>query len=94
VNFLIFFSSKSKRILLQNNNSDIENKKPSKGNDRLLLRYLGFATQIMVSLALAVFVGLKLDKWLSFATPLLVWVLPLLILTVMIWQVIKDTSKK
>lgn len=48
----------------------------------------------MVSLALAVFVGLKLDKWLSFSTPLLVWILPLLILTVMIWQVIKDTSKK
>lgn len=68
--------------------------KPSKQNDRLLLRYLGFATQIMVSLALAVFAGLKLDNWLSFTTPLLVWILPLLILSVMIWQVIKDTSKK
>jgi len=79
---------------LQNNNSNIKNQKPSKGNDRLLLRYLGFGTQIMVSLALAVFVGLKLDKWLSFSTPLLVWILPLLILIVMIWQVVKDTSKK
>lgn len=68
--------------------------KPSKQNDRLLLRYLGFATQIMVSLALAVFAGLKLDNWLSFTTPLLVWILPLLVLSVMIWQVIKDTSKK
>lgn len=68
--------------------------KPSKQNDRLLLRYLGFATQIMVSLALAVFAGLKLDNWFSFTTPLLVWILPLLILSVMIWQVIKDTSKK
>ncbi|MEJ7683499.1 MAG: AtpZ/AtpI family protein [Segetibacter sp.] len=79
---------------MQNNKPNIENKKATKGNDRLLLRYLGFGTQIMVSLALAVFVGLKLDKWLSFSTPLLVWILPLLILTVMIWQVIKDTSKK
>lgn len=67
---------------------------PAKGNDRLLMKYLGLATQIMVSLALAVFAGLKLDKWLSFSTPLLVWILPLLVLVVMIWQIIKDTSKK
>ncbi len=68
--------------------------KPSKGNNRLLMKYLGLATQIMVSLGLAVFIGIKLDKWLSFTTPLLVWILPLLILTGMIWQIIKDTSKK
>ena len=68
--------------------------KAPKGNDRLLLKYLGLATQIMLSLALAVFAGMKLDKWLSFSTPLLVWILPLLVLVVMIWQVIKDTSKK
>ncbi len=72
----------------------MEIQKPSKGNNRLLLKYLGFGTQIMVSLALAVFAGLKLDKWLSFSTPLLVWILPLLVISVMIWQVIKDTSKK
>lgn len=68
--------------------------KTPKENDRLLLKYLGLGTQIMVSLALAVFIGLKLDKWFSFSTPLLVWTLPLLILIGMIWQVIKDTSKK
>ena len=70
------------------------NEKKPKGNDKLLLKYMGLATQIMLSLALAVFVGIKLDKWLSFKTPLLVWILPLLILIAMIWQVIKDTSKK
>jgi len=68
--------------------------KAPKGNDGLLLKYLGLGTQIMISLALAVFIGLKLDKWLSFSTPLLVWILPLLILIAMIWKVIKDTSKK
>jgi hypothetical protein len=67
---------------------------PGKGNDKLLLKYLGLGTQIMVSLALAVFAGLKLDKWLKFTTPLLVWILPLLVLVGMIWQIIKDTSKK
>lgn len=71
----------------------MEARKPSKQNDRLLLKYLGFGTQIMVGLALAVFAGLKLDKWLSFSIPLLVWILPLLVLAAMIWSVIKDTSK-
>jgi hypothetical protein len=69
-------------------------KEPNKGNNRLLVKYLGLATQIMVGLALAVFGGLKLDKWFSFSTPLLVWILPLLVLIAMIWQIIKDTSKK
>jgi uncharacterized membrane protein YjgN (DUF898 family) len=64
------------------------------GNNRLLMKYAGLTMQIMVGLALAVFVGIKLDKWLSFKMPLLVWVLPLLIIIVMIWQIIKDTSKK
>ena len=67
---------------------------PNKGNDRLMMKYVGLATQLMVSLALAVFAGLKLDKWLHLSTPLLVWILPLLVLVVMIWQIIKDTSKK
>ena len=66
----------------------------NKGNDRLLMKYLGLATQVMVGLALAVFAGLKLDKWLRFSTPLLVWILPLLVLGGMMWQIIKDTSKK
>ncbi len=69
----------------------VENKNE---NNRLLYKYVGLATQIMVGLALAVFAGIKLDQWLQFTTPLLVWILPLLVLGAMIWQVIKDTSKK
>jgi chromate transport protein ChrA len=66
----------------------------SPGNNSLLLKYAGLTIQVMVGLALAVFVGIKLDKWLSFKTPMLVWVLPLLVIIAMIWQIIKDTSKK
>jgi uncharacterized membrane protein YjgN (DUF898 family) len=66
----------------------------NKGNDRLLMKYLGLGTQLMVGLGVAVFAGMKLDQWLSFKTPLLVWILPLLVLVAMIWQIIKDTSKK
>ena len=50
--------------------------------------------QMLVGLGLAVFAGLKLDGWLHFKTPLLVWILPLLVIVAMIYQVIKDTSKK
>ena len=50
--------------------------------------------QMLVGLGLAVFAGIKLDGWLHFKTPLLVWILPLLVIVAMIYQVIKDTSKK
>ena len=65
-----------------------------KGNNRLLYKYMGLAMQLMVSLGLAVFIGLKADKWLDFKTPLFVWVLPLLVIAAMIYQLIKETSKK
>jgi hypothetical protein len=71
----------------------MSNPKPQQDN-RLLLKYAGLTMQVMVALALAIFGGLKLDKWLGFKTPLLVWVLPLLVIVAMIWQIINDTSKK
>ena len=63
-------------------------------NKGLLYKYAGFGVQLLVGLGLALFVGLKLDKWLHFSTPLLVWILPLLAIVAMIYQVVKDTSKK
>lgn len=66
----------------------------STSNRSLLYKYAGLATQLLVSLGLAVFLGLKTDKWLGFKMPLLVWVLPLLVLLVLIWKIIQDTSKK
>jgi chromate transport protein ChrA len=64
--------------------------KPS--ND--LLRYAGLGGQILVSLGLAVFVGLKLDKWIGMPFPILVWLLPLVVVSMMIIKLIKETSKK
>ena len=58
------------------------------------MRYAGWGTQLFVSLGLAVFIGMKIDKWASFSAPLLVWILPFFILVVMIYQLVKDTSKK
>lgn len=50
--------------------------------------------QILVSLALAVFAGYKADEWLNSDMPLGVWILPLVVVLVMLYQVIKDTSKR
>lgn len=59
-----------------------------------LLRYAGLGGQILVAIGLAVFAGLKLDKWIGLAFPLLVWLLPLLVVSMMILKLIKETSKK
>jgi uncharacterized membrane protein YjgN (DUF898 family) len=62
--------------------------------DSDLMRYAGWGTQLFVSLGLAVFIGMKIDQWARFSMPLLVWLLPFFILVVMIYQLVKDTSKK
>ena len=68
--------------------------KPKPSSNRDLLRYAGLATQTFVALGLAVFAGLKADEWLRFSFPVLVWVLPLAVICVMIYGLIRDTSKK
>jgi uncharacterized membrane protein len=61
---------------------------------RDLMRYAGLGAQILVSLGLAVFAGYHVDKWLNVPFPLLVWVLPLLVVSMMIYKLIKETSNK
>ena len=58
------------------------------------MRYAGLGAQIFVSLGLAVFFGYKLDGWLKIAIPLCVWLLPLIVVSMMIYKLIKETSKK
>jgi hypothetical protein len=58
------------------------------------MRYAGMGAQIFVSLGLAVFAGYKADHWLKFSLPLLVWLLPFLVLCMMIYKLIKETSKR
>ncbi|MBB1283700.1 AtpZ/AtpI family protein [Flavisolibacter sp. BT320] len=59
-----------------------------------LLRYAGLGAQILVSIGIAVFVGLKADRWLNISFPLLVWLLPLLVVSAMIYKLIKETGTK
>lgn len=66
----------------------------NKRNDNLLWKYAGLATQFMIAIGIAVYAGLKTDKWLKIKMPLAVWVLPLLVITAVIVKVIKDTAQK
>ena len=66
--------------------------KPKKADNSLLWKYAGFATQLIVALGLAVYLGMKADGWLTLGNPVLVWVLPLIIIIVLIVKAIKDTS--
>ena len=59
-----------------------------------LLRYAGLGAQILVSIGIAVFIGYKADKWLHLSFPLLVWLLPLIVVSAMIYKLIKETSTK
>ena len=65
-----------------------------KADNSLLWKYAGFATQLTVALAISVYAGLKLDSLFRFKNPIIVWALPLLIILVLIYKVIKDTAPK
>lgn len=67
---------------------------PSNNNKRELIRYAGMGTQMLVLLGVAVFLGLKIDIWLNFSFPLLVWLLPLLAICGLMYQFYKQTSKR
>ena len=58
------------------------------------MKYAGLTMQLMVGLGAALYLGYQFDRWLTFATPLFVWILPLLVIIGLIYKVIKDTSKK
>ena len=65
-----------------------------KVDNSLLWKYAGFATQLTVALVISVYAGLKLDSLFRFKNPIIVWALPLLIILVLIYKVIKDTAPK
>lgn len=58
------------------------------------MRYAGLGMQLFASLGLAVFIGVKADKWLKISFPVFAWVLPLVVLCMMIYKLIRETSKR
>ena len=70
------------------------NNNPSpNSNKQFFLRFASLGTQLLVAIALAVFAGLKLDKWLT-TLPLFSIALPLLTLLVIFYKIMRETSKK
>ena len=68
------------------------NRSSNKSN-RDLVRYASLGTQLLVAIGLAVFAGLKADKWLH-TSPLLACVLPLIVLFGIFYKLMKETSPK
>ena len=73
--------------------TDINKPADRKGSTQLW-QYAGIGGQLLVSLGIGVFLGLKADEWMKFKIPLLVWILPLLILIAITARLIKATSRK
>lgn len=61
--------------------------------DKNLMKYMGLGGQFFFSIAIALRIGWRLDKWLSLDTPLLVWLLPLLVILATLIKIIKETTK-
>jgi len=67
---------------------------PSNNNNRDLWRYAGLASQIMASLGIAVFAGIKLDQWVNLSFPLFSCALPLLVIVGLIVNLLKESNRK
>lgn len=65
-----------------------------KESNSSLMQYAGLATQLLVSLGLAVWIGNGVDKKINFTIPIFIWLLPLLVLIAILVKVVKDTSSK
>lgn len=74
--------------------ADNSSKNPKEDTNASLMRYMGLATQFFVSIGVGVWLGSKLDQYFSFDTPVLIWVLPLLIVVSSLIKIIIDTNKK
>ena len=66
------------------------------GNERRrdLIRYAGLSTQVVVSIGVSVFLGMKADKGLKVSFPILSWALPLLVIVVLLVNLVKSGSGK
>jgi len=69
------------------------NKQPKKSSSNVALRYAGLAFQMMAGLGLAVFAGYKLDQRTGWSFPVFMIIFSLLALTLILWQIIKDTRR-
>ena len=58
------------------------------------MHYVGLGTQLFVSIAVALFAGSRVDKWMDWKTPMLTWILPLVVIVYTLVKMILDTGNK
>ncbi len=58
------------------------------------MQYAGLGMQLLVSLGLSVFLGMKTDQWLKLSFPLTVILFPLVVLAAIMIKIFKDTSRR
>jgi F0F1-type ATP synthase assembly protein I len=68
-------------------------RKLSSNNKKDLYRYAGLGTQLLVSIGLAVFAGIKSDEWLH-SSPVFSCALPLLVLALIFYKLMRETGNK
>lgn len=64
-----------------------------KNSNKDTYRYIGLATQMMVTLGLGVYAGYKLDEKTGWKIPIFIITLPLIALGISLWQLIKAFNK-
>jgi hypothetical protein len=58
------------------------------------MKYAGLGAQFFASILIMLALGWKLDEWLHFESPILIWILPLLIIIFNLVKLIIETNKK
>jgi hypothetical protein len=66
----------------------------NKNNNSLLWKYASLATQLIVAIGLAVFLGIKADENIKKDFVLCTWLFPLIVIAALMYKVIKDTAPK
>jgi hypothetical protein len=66
---------------------------PEKNRPRNLLKYTSLASQLAVGIGLGTYAGLKLDEWLQWKVPVFVWLLPLAVMSLALYKLVKEFSK-
>jgi hypothetical protein len=63
-------------------------------NRKELYRYASLSGQVAASVGLALFLGIRADKWLRGSFPIFSWALPLLVIVLLIVKLVKESSRK
>jgi hypothetical protein len=61
---------------------------------RELIRYAGLSSEVLASVGIAVYLGIKADKWLKLSFPIFSLSLPLLVIITLIIRLVKESSRK